>query len=207
MRIKSTHGDLDFEKIQAAVTGITTHGDISIRDVRSPTIEAETTHGEITLEECHSERVNLSTSHDAVTVGRCIVNILEIRTTHDPIQLRDCRVREAFLDTKNGAIRGDLQGIESVRARTSHAPIDLTFNNNAHPNMVVDLRTTHNNIFFTAPSDFAGTLSMSTSHGKIETTHPMTIQGRMDDDHLSGVIGQGSGSITLRTTHGNIMLQ
>jgi hypothetical protein len=207
VKIKSTHGDLDFEKIQAAVVGITTHGDVSIRDVRSPTIEVETTHGEITLEECDSERVNLSTTHDAITLGRCIVGILEIRTTHDPIQLRDCRVREAILDTKHGAIRGDLQGIESVHAKTSHAPIDLTFNNDAHPNMVADLQTTHNNIFFTVPSDFAGTLSMSASHGKIETTHPMTIHGRLNDDHLSGAIGKGSGSITLRTTHGNIMFQ
>ncbi len=206
VRIKSTHGDLDFEKIQGAVTGITTHGDIFIRDVRSPTIEAETTHGEIRLEECHSERVNLSTTHDPVTVGRCVVGILEIRTTHDPIHLRDCRVREAFLGTGNGAIRGDLRGIESVRARTSHAPIDLTLRD-AHPNMVADLETTHNNIFFTQPSDFAGKLSLSASHGKVETTRPMTIQGRLDDGHLSGAIGEGSGSITLRTTHGNIMLQ
>mgnify|MGYP000935739797 CR=1 FL=1 len=58
-----------------------------------------------------------------------------------------------------------------------------------------------------APPNFAGRIEMSTTSGSVQSDLPITVQGKMSPKHLSGTVGGGSGSLTLRTTSGSVRLR
>lgn len=206
INIRSTHGDFVFDNVRGDVTAVSTHGDITLTNTQNTSVNVKTTHGRIELSDCCTRRVCCKTTHDPIRLRTVSADTLELQTTHDPIELTECTAKEAKLNTTHGSICGDVSTIERIDAKTSHAPVRLRCINDTNPNIIAAVNTTHNNIEFCPPAEFAGNLSASTSHGHIRSDWPMMVQGIISEDQLNGSIGQGSGSITLTSTHGNIIL-
>lgn len=205
--IRSTHGNMDLGHISGNIEAGTTHGNVSVRDSANGQTKVNTTHGKISLERCKCERVECGTTHDPVYLSEVDAETVKLNTTHDWIQLAQCSGRDVHLQATHGAITGDIQGIERLNASTTHAPIRLACVNEVQPEIAATLGTTHASIEFCPPPAFAGRVDFSTTHGKIETDRPVLVQGALDKDHYGGTIGQGSGSITLRSTHGDLKLK
>jgi hypothetical protein len=124
-----------------------------------------------------------------------------------PCKLTGCAVKEATLNTTHGAVRGEVDAIQRLSVCTSHAPIQLQCVNDTIPDITVALNTTHNNIEFVPPTGYAGQVNISTTHGSIHSDLPILMQGMISEDRFGGTVGEGAGSITLNTTHGNIKLK
>lgn len=206
INIRSTHGDFVFDNIRGDITAVSTHGNMNLTNTHNTSVNVKTTHGRIELNDCYIQRVCCTTTHDPIRLRTVSADLLELQTSHDPIELTECTAKEATLKTTHGSICGDVSTIERITARTSHAPVRLRCINDARPNIIATVNTTHNNIEFCPPTEFAGSISASTSHGHIRSDLPMMVQGIISEDQLNGTIGQGSGSITLTSTHGNIIL-
>ena len=205
--IRSTHGDLKLDGIRGDITAASTHGNINITNTENTSVKVNTSHGKISLSECNIQQILCSTTHDPIHLNKVSADSLDLHTTHDPIQLTECTAKQVALNATHGSITGDVQGTERLTARTTHAPIHLTCVNEATPDITANLSTTHNKIVFCPPAQFAGSVSFSTTHGHIQADRAILVQGKIDDNHLSGTIGQGNGSITLNSTHGNITLK
>jgi hypothetical protein len=87
--------------------------------------------------------------------------------------------------TVSGAVRATVrgQGREPLRFSTVNGSIDVTLAGGLN-------------------ADF----SAETVNGAIQTDFPVTLQGRISPRHLSGRIGQGGRSLSLRTVNGGIRL-
>lgn len=206
VNIQSTHGNCIFNDIRGDIAAVSTHGNIELTNTESTSINIKTTHGRIELNECDTLQVHCRTTHDPIRLKAVSADGFQLQTSHGSIELTGCRAKEAALNTSHGAIRGDIACIEKITGKTSHAPIHLRCINDTDPQIVAVLNTTHNNIEFCPPVDFAGSVSASTSHGHIRAERPITVQGVIDDN-LKGTIDKGDGSITMKTSHGNIILK
>ena len=207
INIKSTHGDFVFDKIGGDLTAASTHGNIELTQTQTAKTNLKTTHGRIALNDCGIDGVSCSTTHDPIRLKKVLAESLDLHTTHGPIELTDCTAKDAVLNTTHGAITGDVAGVERITAQTSHAPIRMRCFNEINADLVAALKTTHNNIKFSPPEGFTGNVHISTSHGKIRSDLPIIVQGVISDNQFNGIIGQGSGSITLTSTHGDIKLE
>ena len=205
--VRSTHGDLKLDNIRGDITAASTHGNVNITNTENTSVKVNTSHGKISLSDCKTQQILCSTTHDPIHLNKVSADSLDLRTTHDPIQLTECTAKQIALNASHGSITGDVQGAERLTARTTHAPIHLTCVNETTPDITANLSTTHNKIVFCPPAQFSGSVSFSTTHGNIQVDRAIMVQGTINDDHLSGTIGQGSGSITLNSTHGNIILK
>lgn len=206
MDINTTHGDCRFDNVEQALTVRTTHGDLQFNRI-SGNVDAVSTHGDIELTEVRNGLIQITTTHGVIVLNKCTTEKIQCTTTHDPIRLNACSVPQAVLKTSHGAITGEMRNIERLDAQTSHAPIRLDCYNQSNPDITAVLKTTHDPIEFSPPAGFAGTVSASTSHGRIRTDLPIVVQGEIGQNQLRGTIGEGDGMIKLETSHANIRLQ
>lgn len=108
------------------------------------------------------------------------------------------------LETSNGSITlSDIDG--SVSAKTSNGGI--TFAGSLEPESQNSLRTSNGDVDVTLVNTRGVKLDAETGNGKISSELPITITGRSDNDQLTGVIGDGSGSLTIRTRNGDISIK
>lgn len=205
--IRSTHGDIHMDQITGDVKTISTHGNIAVNNTMSEAVDAGTSHGQISLNTVTARTVSLHTTHAPVKLQQVSAASMNLGTTHDPIHLSECRVANIEMKTSHAQISGDLHETNLLVANTTHGSINLTCINAANPQIKAELGTTHADITFTPPVDFAGTISLSTTHGNIKTDRPVVVQGMVGNNQMNGSIGQGQGTIRMKSTHGNLMLK
>ena len=108
------------------------------------------------------------------------------------------------LETSNGRITlSDIDG--SVSAETSNG--DITFAGSLEPGSQNSLRTSNGDVDVTLVNTPGVKLDAETGNGKISSELPITITGRSDDDHLTGDIGDGSSSLIIRSSNGDITIK
>ncbi len=107
------------------------------------------------------------------------------------------------LETSNGRITlSDIDG--SVSAKTSNGSI--TFAGSLEPESRNSLRTSNGDVDPTLVNTSGVKLDAETGNGKISSELPITITGRSNDDQLTGDIDDGSSSLKIRTSNGDITI-
>ena len=92
-----------------------------------------------------------------------------------------------------------------LSAKTSNGAI--TFAGSLEPGSQNSLRTSNGDVDVTLVNTPGVKLDAETGNGKISSELPITITGRSNDDHLTGDIGDGSSSLEIRTSNGDITIK
>ncbi|UCF43478.1 MAG: DUF4097 family beta strand repeat protein [Planctomycetota bacterium] len=149
---------------------------------------------------------------------------LECATSFGKIKLNDIdgnvKARTGFAAIDTDDIQGSVQletsyGRVTCRritptellARSSFGAIDIVCSPQTKPEINADIETSFGEIDFVAPPNFSGRVELETSFGSIDTDLPLTIKGSLSEDKIKGTIGDGSGSLRLKTSFGSINLK
>ena len=68
----------------------------------------------------------------------------------------------------------------------------------------MDLGTGSGGINVTMPPAFAGRVDLSVASGSVHIDQPVTVRGDIGKRHISGTIGEGTGSLSAHTGSGSI---
>lgn len=103
-------------------------------------------------------------------------------------------------------------GSGSIRVNSVSGAVDVqTGSGSVDVRQVVkaDVRaqTGSGNVVLALPADAAFTLEARTGSGSIESVHPLTIQGSMRRNHLSGTVRGGGNSVRITTGSGSIHIR
>ena len=101
--------------------------------------------------------------------------------------------------TGSGSIQADSVGGE-VRAQTGSGRVEVRQIARAD----VSVQTGSGSVTLNLPSDAAYTLNAHTGSGSISTSQPLTVQGRIGRNKLTGTVRCVGNTITLRTGSGSI---
>ena len=101
--------------------------------------------------------------------------------------------------TGSGNIRVDSVGGE-VRAQTGSGSVEVTQIARAD----VSVQTGSGSVTLSLPPDAAYSLDAHTGSGSISTAQPLTVQGRVGRNHLTGTVRGGGNSVQIRTGSGSI---
>ncbi len=147
---------------------------------------------------------NLKTSNGSIRAGRIEGN-LEAQTTNGPIEAEDI-TGGVHLHSSNGHVRAEsVKG--AVEATTTNGGIEIGVNEQLRS----DIRagTTNGSITVHLPAGTAARIAAATSHDRITSDFQVTMQGHLDDHHMTGEInggGAGSPTIDLTTSNGHIRI-
>jgi DUF4097 and DUF4098 domain-containing protein YvlB len=101
--------------------------------------------------------------------------------------------------TGSGNIQVDSVGGE-VRAQTGSGSVEVRQVARAD----VSVQTGSGSVTLSLPADAAYTLDARTGSGSISTSQPLTVQGRVGRNHLTGTVRGGGNSVQVRTGSGSI---
>lgn len=92
-------------------------------------------------------------------------------------------------------------------ARSSFGAINIVCSPQTKPEINADIETSFGEIDFVAPPNYSGRVQLETSFGSIDTDLPLTVKGSLSEDKIKGSIGDGNGSLRLKTSFGSIKLR
>jgi DUF4097 and DUF4098 domain-containing protein YvlB len=101
--------------------------------------------------------------------------------------------------TGSGNIQVESVGGE-VRAQTGSGSVEVRQVTRAD----VSVQTGSGSVTLSLPPDAAYTLDARTGSGSISTSQPLTVQGRVGRNHLTGTVRGGGNSVRVRTGSGSI---
>jgi DUF4097 and DUF4098 domain-containing protein YvlB len=104
--------------------------------------------------------------------------------------------------TGSGQIEADSVGGE-VRAQTGSGSVDIRQIVRGD----VSVQTGSGSVSLDLPEDAAYTLDAQTGSGSITTSEPMTVQGRVRRNHVTGTVRGGGNSVRVRTGSGSIAIR
>jgi hypothetical protein len=143
---------------------------------------ARTTNGSVTAQNVTGRVEAYSTNGEVRVEG---ASSARARTTNGSVVVRSAG--DADVSTTNGRITahlGDLGGGAPLRFATTNGSIDLTL----------------------TPASGAN-IEAATANGRIRSELPLTVQGAITRNRLTGTIGAGGRTIELRTTNGSISIR
>ena len=165
------------------------------------TIDLATSNGRVVVEDIHGSGP-VHTSN-----GRIILENVkgehEVHTSNGRIVI-DGLEGDADAKTSNGSIEiKRMRG--AIKAGSSNGSI--SFEGEMPEGSANRLETSNGSVKLRLQGEYGARLNAKTSNGRIRTNqsvHSVTAQGR---NHLEGVIGSGSGELTVRTTNGSINIE
>jgi hypothetical protein len=200
---------------------------------RKTALDCHTSFGSITLEDISGE-VKAHTSFASVTASR-ITGPLRLTTSHGTIRCDQITSDSVFAESSFGNIdltsttpeaggtgpdRGSVEAKTSfgsitchqlvagkVLARTSFGSVRIDCMPSAPADMQIDSTTSHGSITCELPTGFAGRADLNTSFGEVRTERAILVQGKVGKDHLTGTMGDGTGTLRLKTEFGNITVR
>jgi DUF4097 and DUF4098 domain-containing protein YvlB len=111
------------------------------------------------------------------------------------------------LETSYGEV--DCEKITSADfwAKTSFGKIDIRFADACPADMKAKIETSYGEADCDLPANFAGQVNIETSFGSIKTDLPILVKGEVGKSHITGSIGNGNGSLDLKTSFGSVKIK
>ena len=111
------------------------------------------------------------------------------------------------LETAYGSVDCNEIAFDAMTVHSSFGGVNIKCSDEASADMQADISTDYGSINFKAPTGFAGEVDVSTSYGSVETALPVTLEGKISNRQMQGVIGEGDGSLRLKTSFGSVKLR
>ncbi|MHC4130973.1 MAG: DUF4097 family beta strand repeat-containing protein [Planctomycetota bacterium] len=149
-------------------------------------LDCETSFGSIEIEDIIGS-INADTSFASITCLN-VEGLLHLDTSYGTI---DC------VNITSG----------SIEAESSFGSINIECSPSTPPDIKADIETSYGDILFETAPGFEGSITADTSFGDIETDIPIVVHGQFSKDEITGLVGQGSGHLDLRTNFGSIKIE
>ncbi len=151
--------------------------------------------------------VNARTSSGSVRCDNLVGDAATLATSSGSVHLNNARLNTCRLQTSSGSISGHQIDCSDIKANVSSGSITIVCTQDSPAELKADLRTSSGSVNLTVPPHYAGQVDLSTNSGSVSTDHPITVQGKISKKHLVGTIGQGSGTIRLKSSSGSVRLK
>ncbi len=128
---------------------------------------------------------------------------LNIKTTNGKIYCQQIKGR-LRLNSTNGKITArEIEGL--VRSKTTNGSLDIELLS-VPPDEEINFSTTNGSITLRLPENYGAEVNLKTTNGHIDSDFSYSEQRDWSRQHVSGIIGDGAGSLYCHTTNGSIRL-
>jgi DUF4097 and DUF4098 domain-containing protein YvlB len=181
VELHTAGGDVEIVGVNGDLRGGTSGGDVRVSDVRG-TVELETSGGDVTGERITGP-VHLSTSGGEVH-AKSIVGDIDLRTSGGDVTA---------------------EGIDgAVSARTSGGNVLV---NVAGANKGVKAETSGGDIELVLAKSVGAEIDISTSGGEVTCDIPVTVQGKISEESIRGMVNGGGPKVYAHTSGGNVKVR
>lgn len=183
-------------------------GSVRCEEIRNGDVHLGTASGNVRLSNATQiGTCDLNTASGSVVGGNVEAEAITMRSASGNVTLTDAHAQMADLHSSSGRVTVEDIHCERLKAESVSGSVSAAFLPSTPENLVAEMRSGSGSINIVVPPNFAGRVDLSVGSGSIHTDLPLTIQGKMSKKHIQGTIGEGTGSLSARTTSGSIRIR
>jgi DUF4097 and DUF4098 domain-containing protein YvlB len=205
----SSSGGVKAAGLQGNVRADTASGSVTCQSIRGGDVNMGSCSGSVELSDgTELGSCELHTSSGRAAAERVQAERIQISSTSGSVEVREARAPTIEMRGTSGRVEGRDIDCSNLSAESSSGGVSVEFSPTAPGDVTATLGSISGSVSVVPPRDFAGRIELSTTSGSVQTDHlAVTIQGRVSTKHLSGTVGNGNGSLTLRTTSGSVRVR
>jgi lia operon protein LiaG len=182
-RVDVVSANVTADHVKGSLIVDTGSGDVRLSDAQGDA-SLDTGSGDITVSDVTGHELSLDTGSGDVAAERVTTDVLKVDTGSGEVTTSGVRANDVRIDTGSGSVRLDLlSDLESLSVDTGSG--DVTVN---------------------LPVDFDAAVDIETSSGEIDLQNVTVRTTRLEEDHLTGQIGDGKGRMKIETGSGDVRL-
>jgi lia operon protein LiaG len=183
LRVDAASANVIADHVKGSLLVDTGSGDVRLSDAQGDAT-LDTGSGDVTVSGITGHELTLDTGSGNVTAERVTADVLKIDTGSGEVSASVVQANDVRIDTGSGSVRLDLvSDLESLLVDTGAG--DVTVN---------------------LPAEFGAEVDIETSSGEIELRNVTVRTTRLEEDHLTGQIGDGKGRMKIETGSGGVHL-
>jgi DUF4097 and DUF4098 domain-containing protein YvlB len=200
----SASGSLKLRDLTGNVNAHTASGSVEGAQIKG-FVRLRSSSGSIHCENVGSGDVDLDTASggvrlsDASDVGTC-----RAHSSSGSVRVQHVQADVIRMDSGSGGVTAEDVTCAHLNGRSGSGHVSVAFAPSAPNNVAVDLGTGSGGISVTMPPAFAGRVDLSVASGSVHIEQPVTVQGDIGKRHVTGTIGEGTGSLSAHTGSGSI---
>ncbi|MGE5294797.1 MAG: DUF4097 family beta strand repeat-containing protein [Solirubrobacterales bacterium] len=204
----SASGGIKVIGLEGSVRGHTASGSVTCETLRKGDVNMDSSSGSVQLSDAVDiGSCELHTASGRASVERVQAESIRIDSTSGSVEVRDARASSIEMGGASGHVEGRDIDCSRLKAESASGGVSIEFSPKAPADVTATIGSISGSVNVVAPRDFAGRVEMSSTSGSVESDLPITVQGKVGGKHLSGSVGSGNGSLTLRTTSGSVRVR
>ncbi len=208
VKAETASGHVGATRVQGSVRLESASGSAHADEVGGGDVDIETASGGIRLSRASNVGAcGLNAASGSVTADNVQANSIQMSSASGHVRLTEAQAKEIRLHSSSGGAKAEAVTCARLSADSVSGHVNVAFSRTAPADVVADASSGSGNVDMVAPRGFNGHLEMSTVSGSVSTDLPVTVAGKLGSRQLSGFVGKGNGSLTLRTTSGSIYVR
>lgn len=205
---ESASGGIKVVGLEGSVRGHTASGSVACEDLRNGSVNMNSSSGSVRLSNASGiTSCEMHTSSGRAAAERVQAQDIRIGSTSGSVELHDARAQSIDMRGTSGRVEGRDIDCSRLNAESASGGVSIEFSPAAPADVNATIGSISGGVSVVTPRNFDGRIEMSTTSGSVQSDLPVTVQGKMSNKHLSGTVGSGSGSLTLRTTSGSVSVR
>lgn len=183
---RTASGSVEGARIKGAVHLHSASGSVHCDTVSGGDVDLDTASGDVRLS-------------DASEVGTC-----RAHSSSGSVRVQHVQAESIHLDSSSGGVTGDGLNCSHLKAVSSSGHVSIAFSPSAPNNVVADLGASSGSANVVLPPGFAGRVDLSATSGSVRIDRPVTVRGEIGKRHITGTVGDGTGSLSAHTSSGSV---
>ena len=130
-----------------------------------------------------------------------------MRSASGHVTLAEARAEVIELHSSSGRTAAEQIDAARLKVESVSGNVSVAFAPSTPSEGIAEMRSGSGSFHVTVPPSFAGQVDLSVGSGSIHTDLPLTVEGSISKKHIQGTIGDGAGSLSIRTTSGSIRVR
>jgi len=204
----SSSGDVDVAGVKGKrIVAKTDYGDVRLSRAEAPDVEARSSSGDVRAEDLRGAHLTLKSSYGDVEVGKC-AGALDARTDSGSVRISGFDGK-LVAHSSYGDVKLDGVFLE-LTADSSSGEVEVRAQPGSKTEGSWSISSSYGDVTLIAPKDFGCDLTAKTNYGDLELGFALTVEAgglKKKENSVHGVMNGGGGSVTVKTSSGDVRIK
>ncbi len=205
---RTASGAIEIARVTGSLRVHSTSGPVRCEKIDGGDVSLESMSGGVHL----SDASNIGTCHmgaasGSLTAKKVEAQFIQMRATSGAVTLNAAQAETIDLHSVSSRVSAKDLSCERLQAESTSGDVSVTFARKAPGNVAAGAKSGAGNISVVMPRDFAGRVDLLANSGSVHMKQPIETSQKLREGHVSGTVGQGSGSLFVRAGTGTINIR
>jgi len=205
---RTASGSVEATGIAGTIHLHSSSGSITCDRVDSAEVHLESASGAVRLTNGSALRVcQLLAASGPVTARRIEADSLRMASSSSRVTLNDAQAEAINLHAGSGSVTAGQVSCERLQAESTSGDISVAFRPDAPGDVAANVKSSTGSVRVVVPRDFAGQVDLRASSGTVRMSKPVAVTSKPGRNYVRGTVGDGAGSLLVRSGSGAIRIR